>query len=263
MSKNKIIHRESQGANQIFNQRSLEKDYKGLKAILKDGLRVLDIGCGTGAITRDIANHIAPNGFVVGIDNTEQFINEGKEMFVETKNLELVHADILDFQTTEKFDLIISARTLQWISTLEEVVDKIKSLLKPSGQISILDYNHEEILWSPSIPDSMQSYYKCFLKWRSDAGMNNRIGDEIAELLDQKGFTNIRIVEADEHYVATDPEALDKLSIWSKVANSPQTSDEGYIGEKERLQAIEDYDLWIAEKAISMTMKLKETTATL
>lgn len=263
MQKNKVIHRESQRANQIFNQRSLDKDYTGLKAILKDGLRVLDIGCGTGAITKDIAHQIAPSGFIIGIDNTEQFINEGKEMFGDVKNLELLHKDILSFETKEKFDLIISARTLQWISTLGEVIDKIKSLLKPNGQVSILDYNHEEIVWSPSIPNSMQHYYDCFLRWRSDAGMNNRIGDEVAKLLQEKGFKNIQVTPANEHYEVTNPEEIDKISIWSKVASSSQTSDEGYISEEERLQAIDDYNLWIVKKAESMTMKLNETTAML
>src|SRR5690606_17401606 len=138
VTKNKEIDRSSQNASSIFNQRTLEQDYNTLKSALKPGLRVLDIGCGTGSITKDIAALVGPTGYVIGVDNTASFITEGKELFADVTNLELIHADILDFQTTDKFDLIVSARTFQWISTLDKVIDKIKSLLKPNGQVSIL-----------------------------------------------------------------------------------------------------------------------------
>src|SRR5690606_35687249 len=137
VTKNKIIDRTSQNASSIFNQRTLEQDYKTLKSALRPGLRVLDIGCGTGSITKDLAALVGPAGYVIGVDNTASFITQGKELFADVTNLELIHVDILDFETTDKFDLIVSSRTFQWISTLENTIDKIKSLLKPNGQVSI------------------------------------------------------------------------------------------------------------------------------
>jgi len=262
-TENKVIDRSAQQANSIFNQRTLEQDYKTLKSALKPGLRVLDIGCGTGSITKDIAELVGPTGYVIGIDNTASFITEGKSYFADVKNLELIHADILDFETEEKFDLIVSARTFQWISTISEVIEKVKTLLNPKGQLSILDYNHELIDWNPKIPASMQHFYGMFLMWRKDAGMNNRIAFDIPELFEEHGFHQIEIFNADEHYERMFPAHIEKLKIWSKVANSKQMVEEGYISDKERLEAIADYNNYVDKDAISMTMKLREVRAIL
>src|SRR5690606_36097621 len=140
----------------IINQRTSGNDYNTLKSASNTGLPVLDIGCGTGSIRTDIAYLVGPPGHVIGVDNTEPLIAEGKQRFADVGNLELIHTDFLEFETDEKFDLIVSARTFQSISTLEIAIDKVKSLLKPQGQVSILDYNHEAIHWEPKIPASMQ-----------------------------------------------------------------------------------------------------------
>ena len=263
VSQNKVIHRESQSANNIFNQRSLEHDYRTLMTALRPGLRVLDIGCGTGAITKDIANRVGPTGHVVGIDNTASFVTEGQNLYSDIQNLELIHCDVLDFDSEEKFDLIVSARTFQWISTIGKAVDKIKMLLKPNGQISILDYNHEMIDWTPKIPKSMQNFYNMFLMWRKDAGMNNRIGFDIADILEEHGFDQIEVFNADEHYESSTPSHKTKIKIWSNVANSKQMVDEGYISDENRLEAIEDYNNWADNEAQSMTLKLREVRAVL
>jgi hypothetical protein len=46
------------------------------------------------------------------------------------------------------------------------------------------------------------------------------------------------------------------VRIWLKVAGSNQMVEEGYLAENDRLQAISDYNNWVKNEAISMTMKL-------
>ncbi len=71
---NKVIKRDGQNAGKIFDNRSVELDYSTLLPILKKGLRVLDVGCGTGAISKGIADRVGETGYVIGIDHTESFI---------------------------------------------------------------------------------------------------------------------------------------------------------------------------------------------
>lgn len=263
VTQNKIIDRSGQNASTIFNQRTLNKDYRTLLSAIKPGLRVLDIGCGTGAISKDIAKLVGPQGYVIGIDNTASFITEGKKLFSDITNLELIYADILEYDTLEKFDLIVSARTFQWISTIDKAIDKVKELLKPQGQVSILDYNHEMISWTPKVPAAMQNFYNMFLMWRKDAGMNNRIGFDMVEILEEHGFTQVEVFNADEHYENSQQHDKDKIKVWSQVAGSKQMVEEGYITNEERLQAIKDYNDWVDHTAVSMIMKLREVRAIL
>lgn len=258
MSVNKHIQRDGQEANKVYNDRSLANDYRHLSSILKPGMKVLDIGCATGFISKDIATIIGENGKVTAIDNTESLIENGKELHQNVKNLELIHVDLFDFNPEEKFDLIVSARVLQWLSNPKEALLKMKSLLKPNGQISILDYDHTNLNWNPSPPESMQEFYKTFLKWRQDAGMNNKIGEDLPNLLEEAGFHSVEKINSDEFYNEDRTDFKLKIAIWSKVAGSLQMVEEGYLENDLRLKAIEEYNNWIETKAISMTMKLNE-----
>jgi ubiquinone/menaquinone biosynthesis C-methylase UbiE len=255
---NKEIKREAQGAGKIFDSRTLEKDYLTLPPILKAGLKVLDVGCGTGAISKGIAERVGQSGHVTGIDNTESFIISGKETYKSVSNLTLIHADIFQYKSEEKFDLIVSARTLQWLNNPAEAIIKMKSLLKPGGTISILDYNHTAIEWKPEPPASMKKYYKTFLKWRADAGMNNQVAADIAAYMEEASLNSIEVINANEVYKKGEPDFQSKIGIWSQVARSTQMVEEGYLDENDRLKAIEEYEIWIESEAQSMTMKLNE-----
>ena len=260
---NKHIERDEQTGTKIFDNRTLKDDYRNLGAIIKKGMSVLDVGCGTGAISKDIAELVGKTGKVIGIDNTAKFIDSGKLTYQDTTNLDLIQIDLFDYNPEERYDLIVSARVLQWLSNPKEALLKMKSLLKPGGQISILDYNHNNLEWVPEPPESMRIFYNTFLKWRSDAGMNNAIADELTTLLSEAGFSSIEKINSDEHYNRSHPHFIAKAGIWAQVAGSTQMVDEGYLDNELRLQAIEEYKAWVENSAVSMTMKLNEVRGTL
>jgi ubiquinone/menaquinone biosynthesis C-methylase UbiE len=201
---------------------------------------------------------VGPTGSVTGIDNTEHFISSGKETYQDVSNLTLLHADLFIYNPDEKFDLIVAARVLQWLNNPKEALLKMKTLLKPGGQVSILDYNHAALEWRPQPPASTQQFYQAFLKWRADAGMNNRIADDLADYFEQCGFHSIEVHIADEVYKKGKENFLSKISIWSKVAELKQIVDEGYLDEETRLKAIAEYNEWCKTDAEGMIMKLRE-----
>ncbi|AMR31782.1 methyltransferase [Mucilaginibacter sp. PAMC 26640] len=258
MNQQKEIKREGKGTAKLFDERSLKADYATLPPLLQSGWKVLDVGCGTGAISKDIALSVGPTGQVTGIDNTAYFIQTGKETYADIKNLELIHTDLFAYEPAEKFDLITAARTLQWLNNPQEAVLKLKSLLKPGGILSILDYNHEDLEWQPQPPASMLRFYATFLRWRGDAGMNNHIAEDLPAYFSEAGLSHMEVLNANEVYSKGNANFEHKIGIWSSVAQMTQMVDEGYISNEDRLQAIEEYDNWIKTDAEQMTMKLKE-----
>lgn len=259
---NKVIHRETTSSTKIFDDRTLAVDYRTLLPLLKRGMKVLDVGCGTGSISKDIANAVGPDGYVVAIDNTGKFIMAGKENFRDVNNLELIATDLFQYEPKEKFDLIVSARTMQWLNNVPEALIKMKSMLKPAGMLSVLDYNHKKAQWTPGLPAIMKKFYAAFLEWRERAGMNNQVADDLPALFKDAGFKNIEVINSDEHYTRSDENFVFRAGIWSKVAAIKQIADEGFISETERLQAIEEYDEWVLTRAQSMTLKLNEIRGT-
>src|SRR6185436_8809798 len=106
-------------------------------------MRVLDVGCGSGSITAGIAKRVGSGGEVVGIDNSHELIAKAQTTFASTRALSFEPVSLFDYHPEQKFDVITSARTLQWLSNPVEALTKMKTLLDAGGRIFILDYNHE------------------------------------------------------------------------------------------------------------------------
>ncbi|MGN7824328.1 class I SAM-dependent methyltransferase [Chitinophaga sp. 22536] len=253
------------GTSIILDDRTLQTSYATLLPLLKPGMHVLDVGCGTGAITAGIADIVGEHGSATGIDASEHLIAKGLEDQKDVANLQLLTADLYTWQPHRKYDVIVSARVLQWLNDPLAALLRFRELLVPGGYVSILDYNHTKLEWDPAPPASMQRFYDAFLRWRADAGMDNKIADNLPALFEKAGYRNIRSYNADEKYSRAEAGFTNKAAIWSKVAElrGPQVVEHGFISEAERLQAIEEYDAWTLQSAQSMTMKLKDVQASL
>lgn len=243
--------------NSILNQRTLESDHKKLSEILEPGMFVLDVGCGTGTITYGIAKAV-PQGRVVGIDINDSLLSEAREKYRECDNLSFEKQDLYSLPYESQFDIVTSARVLQW---LDEPMNGLKELMKAvkrDGMIVILDYNHEKIEWNPKPPDSMLKFYTAFLKWRENAGMNNRIADHLYGMFKDLGFKDIEVSPQLETARRKDLDFLERIDIWARVAESRgiQIVKDGYVSESARIKAIRDYRNWIENYAESQTLYL-------
>ena len=97
---------------------------------------LLDIGCGDGKITAQIAQ-ILPKGKVLGIDLSQSMIGLASEQFATKSypNLSFMQMDATDIQLTERFDLAFSNAVLHWIADQPAVLRGVHSCLKPGGKI--------------------------------------------------------------------------------------------------------------------------------
>jgi len=117
-----------QGANKVLDRRNIENSYSSLLGLLTSELSVLDVGCGSGAITADIAQRV--NGKVVGIDFSQHLIEMAQKNYGHIPNLSFEVANINDYVADESFDLVIAARTLQCVNNPVEDVAKMVSLFE-------------------------------------------------------------------------------------------------------------------------------------
>ncbi|MFC4322995.1 methyltransferase domain-containing protein [Litchfieldia salsa] len=242
----------------IIDARSLKKSHKRLADILQPGMTVLDVGCGTGAITSGIAEFVGPNGCVIGIDNNPELIEKARENYKDIPGLTFKVDDIYNLPFQNEFDIVTSARVLQWLASPQEALNQMVKATKINGKVLVLDYNHTKISWKPEAPETMQYFYDCFLKWRSDAGMDNEIADHLQDLFQESGLTDVKVSLQNEKTKRSDDDFQTHITIWAGVAafKGSQMVKDGFITELQRAKAEDDFRKWIIQRAESQIMYL-------
>ena len=90
------------------------------------GERILDLGCGDGVLTAEIA---AKGAHVTGVDSSEAFIAAAQARGLDAR---LMDGQALDF--TAEFDAVFSNAALHWMTKAEAVAAGVRRALKPSGR---------------------------------------------------------------------------------------------------------------------------------
>jgi ubiquinone/menaquinone biosynthesis C-methylase UbiE len=100
--------------------------------------RVLDVGCGDGRITAEIAQRV-PRGFVVGADPSSEMIAFASARFAPSSlpNLRFQVADARQLPFCVEFDLAVSFNALHWIPQQDQALRSIHSVLTPGGKAQL------------------------------------------------------------------------------------------------------------------------------
>lgn len=106
-----------------------------LKAGLTAGMRVLEIGCGTGNMTGWIANQVGKDGKVVAIDISEEQIAIAKEKNITHPNIEFIVQSIFNLENLASFDLIYSRFVIMHQTDPCDALKNLVAQLKPNGII--------------------------------------------------------------------------------------------------------------------------------
>jgi SAM-dependent methyltransferase len=94
----------------------------------KTGERILDLGCGTGTLTHQIAQRAAS---VVGIDSSPEMVGQARQNYPK---LDFRLADVRRFIPPEQFDAVFSNAVLHWIQPPGDAIATVRKALKPGGR---------------------------------------------------------------------------------------------------------------------------------
>ena len=123
------VYAKSSTAQQRWAQELLSK------ISIRRNERILDIGCGDGKVTAEIAL-LVPEGSVLGIDNSTEMTSFAQSKFppVSWPNLTFQYGDASDLHFVDEFDLVLSFACLHWVMDHRPVLEGIRRSLKKGGK---------------------------------------------------------------------------------------------------------------------------------
>ena len=118
-------------------QRSLKSFLQYLNQT-KPRKTILELGCGNGWFSNQLARHTSSE--IVGVDINKTEIEQAARVFADTSNVTFLLGDIMElslFRNT--FDLIILASSMQYFKEINSLVHQLLDMLSGNGEIHIID----------------------------------------------------------------------------------------------------------------------------
>lgn len=115
------------------------------RARLRDGMNVLDLGCGWGSLALWIAEHY-PACRVTAVSNSRAQIAHIRQQCRETghSHVDAVVADVNHLELDRRFDRVISIEMFEHMKNYERLMAKIASFLNPAGKLFVHVFSHRE-----------------------------------------------------------------------------------------------------------------------
>ena len=177
-----------------------------LLPVLRPGMSVLDVGCGPGTITLDLAAAVAP-GPVLGIENVERPLVAARAAAAErgdtTTRFEV--ADALDLPyDDDSFDVVHAHQVLQHLADPVRALREMARVCRPGGWVAARDADYAAMAWFPEVPEveDWRTTYRAIAKGN---GGEPDAGRRLRRWVREAGLPDVRITGSVWTYA--DPES--------------------------------------------------------
>jgi ubiquinone/menaquinone biosynthesis C-methylase UbiE len=199
---------------------------------LPAGVKVLDVGCGTGASALPAARAVGPNGSVIGVDLSARLLDRAraKARTQGLSNIDFRQADMTALGYSDGgFDAVVSVFSVFFVPDMEGLVRELSRMVRPGGKLAVTTWGPRIFepaysRWQSAIKQERPDLYSAFNPW-------DRITDveSVRRLLRNGGVTSIDVIGEDGFQALRTPEewwtvALGSGLRWAIDQMGPKTA---------------------------------------
>ena len=169
--------------------------------------RVLDLGCGTGELTRETHRRLRASE-TLGIDSSAEML--AKSAAFAGDGLRFERRDIADFADSAGFDVVFSNAALQWLDDHERLFARLATLVRPGGQFAVqMPANHDHVSHTAARKVARED------EFRTALGGHERVSpvlapEAYAEMLHRLGFAEQQVrLQVYAHTLASRDEVVE------------------------------------------------------
>jgi len=209
------------------------------------GNKVLDLGCGSGIITHELAKQVYP-GKVVGLDMSQTLLDRGQRAREDCADkgqktdLCFQQGNVYDLPFAEaSFDVVYARLLFQHLEQPLEALENIFHVLRPGGVVCIIDVDKD---WSSLYPEPASSPLldQAIIEKQLSQGGDPWVGRKLSYYLNSSGFTEVNTTIS-----LVDSDQLGLANFFGLLAfgKSSQASAQASDGEFHKLQEQAQLDI--------------------
>jgi ubiquinone/menaquinone biosynthesis C-methylase UbiE len=154
LRREKYTHGHAPAVLRQHAQRTADEAAAFLLPHLRPGMRLLDVGCGPGSITRGLAERLAP-GQVVGLDLSKEALDGARRDAAARglENLEYEEGSVYQLPFTDaSFDVVYAHQVLQHLRERESAVREMLRVVRPGGLVAVREVDWGTAAYWPRDP---------------------------------------------------------------------------------------------------------------
>ncbi|MFJ6573146.1 methyltransferase domain-containing protein [Streptomyces sp. NPDC091292] len=175
---------------------------------LKPHMRILDIGCGPGTITADLAA-LVPDGQVTGVDHAPGILDQARATAAERglENVEFAVADVHELEyPDDSFCVVHAHQVLQHVGDPVRALREMRRVTRPGGLVAVRDADYAAMTWYPASP-GLDDWLDLYENVSRANGGEPDAGRRLKAWARQAGFTDITATAGTWCYATADERA--------------------------------------------------------
>ena len=164
---------------------------------LREGMRVLDVGCGTGGVSLAAARIVGPQGHVVGVDMNPEVLETARDNAAAAAmgNVRFEHRVLPDVELAEPVDALVGRLILMHLQDPVAVVKALTRSVRPGGLVTFQEINISRARAIPEVP-LVTTCREWICAGQREAGSNPDMGEQLAQVLRSAGLARPAVAVA-------------------------------------------------------------------
>ncbi|WP_142120052.1 methyltransferase domain-containing protein [Rarobacter faecitabidus] len=168
--------------------RTVANSAQYLESHLSEGASLLDVGCGPGTLTVDLARRVAP-GRVVGVDASQDVLESAREYaLAEGAAVEFAQANVYELPfADDTFDVVHVHQLLQHLSDPVAAIRELRRVAKPAGIVAAREADYAAMTWFPDF-DGLTEWNILYHEVTAAHGFEADAGRRLLAWFEEAGF---------------------------------------------------------------------------
>ena len=181
---------------------------------VRSGMRCLDLGCGGGNVTLELARLVAPDGHVTGIDMDEEklALARAEAESAGLENAEFRRVDVYEWSEPATYDLVYTRFLLEHLDRPLDVLVRMWAAVRPGGSLAVEDTDFDGLFCDPE-NDGFDFWSRVNPAVLERNGGDPRMGQKLFRLFLEAGIPDPRLRLTQEATTSGEAKTLPQLTL--------------------------------------------------